>query len=169
MSRVLLTGLSGTGKSTLIEQLAACGFKAVDLGSDEWSEWAEINFAGDPTPGDSPVEPDRDWVWREDRVQALLSPPEPGILFVAGCAPNMSKFRDRFDSIVLLSAPAEVIAERLSTRSDNQYGKRPDELARVLAQRDVIEPLLRKLADREIDTGASVEDVVQSILRIARD
>ena len=42
VKRVLLTGMSGTGKSTLIGELAAHGYKAVDLDADEWSEWVEV-------------------------------------------------------------------------------------------------------------------------------
>jgi len=168
MSRVLLTGLSGTGKSTLIEQFAALGYKAVDLDSDEWSEWVEVHFDGEPTAGDSPVERNRDWVWREERVHALLSLQETGILFAAGCASNMAKFRLQFDHIVLLTAPAAVTVERLLTRDNNQYGKRPEELARVLAQHEVIEPRLRTLAHHEIDTSASLDEVVRKILDIVR-
>jgi adenylate kinase family enzyme len=43
MKRVLLTGMSGTGKSMLISELAARGYKAVDLDTDEWSEWVPIS------------------------------------------------------------------------------------------------------------------------------
>jgi dephospho-CoA kinase len=43
MKRVLITGMSGTGKSTVILELAARGYKAVDLDSDEFSEWTPIN------------------------------------------------------------------------------------------------------------------------------
>ena len=168
MTRVLLTGLSGTGKSRLIEQFAVLGYKAVDLDSDEWSEWVGVHFEGEPTSGDSPVERNRDWVWREERVQALLSVQETGILFVAGCAANMVKFRPRFDSIILLTAPDAVTVERLLMRDNNQYGKRPEELARVLAQREVIEPKLRTLANYEIDTSASLDEVVRKILEVVK-
>src|SRR2546430_17741022 len=41
-------------------------------------------------------------------------------------------FYPRFDHIVLLSAPAEVLAERLATRATNPYGKDPAELAETL-------------------------------------
>ena len=64
MKRVLLTGMSGTGKSTLIGELAARGFKAVDVDADEWSEWVEVEFNGDPTSPESTVEPGRDWARR---------------------------------------------------------------------------------------------------------
>jgi hypothetical protein len=71
MKRVLLTGMSGTGKSTLIRELTARGYKAIDLDCDEWSQWLDYI----PTAGElgSPVEPGRDWMWREDRIRRLLA------------------------------------------------------------------------------------------------
>jgi predicted ATPase len=41
--------MSGTGKSTLISELAERGYKAVDVDADEWSEWVKLDFIGDPT------------------------------------------------------------------------------------------------------------------------
>ena len=37
MKRVLLTGMSGTGKSSVIRELAALGYKAIDT-DDGWCE-----------------------------------------------------------------------------------------------------------------------------------
>ena len=65
--------MSGTGKSTLIGELTALGYKAVDVDTDLWSEWVDVEFTGDASSPESPVQPGRDWVWREDRIQALLS------------------------------------------------------------------------------------------------
>ena len=59
-------------------------------------------FIGDPTSPESPVEPGRDWVWREDRIQTLLSTDDADVLFISGCAANMAKFYSQFDHIVLL-------------------------------------------------------------------
>jgi len=69
---------------------------------DEWSEWVDYIV----TPGEvgSPVEPDRDWVWREDRMQTLLSTEDADIMFVSGCTVNMKQFLPQFDRIILLSA-----------------------------------------------------------------
>lgn len=38
MRRILITGMSGTGKSTVIEHLGSMGFKAVDLDDGYWCE-----------------------------------------------------------------------------------------------------------------------------------
>jgi shikimate kinase len=159
--------MSGTGKSTVIGALAARGYKAVDADTDELSEWVEIG--GDTGTLGSPAWGARDWMWREDRVQCLLSTEDTGALFVSGCAVNMRQFLSQFDHIILLSAPAEVIVARLHTRTSNPYGKCPDEVARVLDLVAQVEPLLRRVADHEIDTSAPLDDVVAGVLRLAEE
>ncbi len=150
MKRVLLTGMSGTGKSTVIGELRARGYRAVDLDEPGWSEYGA----------------DGDWVWREDRVQDLVSLADGEALFVSGCAQNMGKFLPQFDHVVLLSAPTAVIVERLTTRTNNAYGKHPDELAATLHNIETVEPLLRRAAGHEIDTSAPLDQVVASVLRL---
>lgn len=166
MKRVLLTGISGVGKSALIGELSERGYKAVDADCDEFSEW--VALIDDSGVAGSPVESDRDWVWRENRIQDLLSTEDADVLFLSGCAQNMGKFLPQFDQVVLLSAPADVIVERLGSRINNQYGKHPDEVARVLGLRETVEPLLRGVAGHEIDTSVGLEDVVASVLRLVQ-
>ncbi|MEZ4770168.1 MAG: AAA family ATPase [Caldilineales bacterium] len=165
MKRILLTGMSGAGKSTLVDALAALGYAAVDADCDAYSQWIEVS-AGSDVPG-TPVEPDRDWVWREDRIQELLSDEAGDMLFLSGCASNMGRFLPQFDHVVLLSAPADVILQRLAERTGNSYGQRPEEAARVLELMESVEPLLRRAADHEIDTSAPLDVVIMRVLQIA--
>ena len=114
------------------------------------------------------MEQERDWVWREDRIRALLAADNTEVLFIGGSAANMGQFLPQFDCVVLLSAPTDVIVERLATRTTNGYGKHPDEAARVLRLVDEVEPLLRRVADVEIDTSAPLDEVVSTLLRLAQ-
>jgi hypothetical protein len=72
MKRVLLTGMSGTGKSTVIEELATRGYKAVDTDYDGLS--VSVNVPDDEPTG---LDPGQDWVWREDRIQTSCPPTTP--------------------------------------------------------------------------------------------
>lgn len=160
MKRVLLTGMSATGKSTVIRELASRGYKAVDLDEPGWSELVHVP----DEPGISAAAPGDDWQWREDRVQKLLSTEDAEILFIAGCATNQGEFYPQFDQIVLLSAPPLLMLERLASRTTNPYGKDPGELARILEFTQTIEPLLRRNASLEVDTSAPLDAVVKTIL-----
>jgi dephospho-CoA kinase len=148
--RVLLTGMSGTGKSSVVRALAARGYKAIDT-DDGWCE---------PLPGGQQR-------WREDAIAELLDAEDADVLFVAGCEENQVRFHARFDLIILLSAPAEVLVGRLASRTTNPYGKAPGELSRVLDDLRQVEPLLRKAADHEIRTTMPLGDVVLAVLRLA--
>jgi dephospho-CoA kinase len=142
--------MSGTGKSSVIQALAARGYKAIDA-DDGWCE---------------PL-PDGRQRWREDAIGQLLDTEDADVLFVAGCEENQVRFHPRFDLIVLLSAPAEVLVERLAARANNPFGKSPGEIERVLDDLRMVEPLLRKAADHEIPAAKPLSDVVTEVLRLA--
>jgi len=159
MRRVLITGMSGTGKSSVIEALASRGFKAIDT---DWN----ANWEMPPTPG-SPDADGPGWVWREDRIDELLTTEDAAVLFVSACVPNQARFYSRFDHIVLLSVSPELTVERLTERANNPYGKSAADIAEVLSFKATVEPMLRKVATEEIDTSASLGEVVDKILQIA--
>jgi dephospho-CoA kinase len=155
MTKVLVTGMSGTGKSACLEILNSRGYHTVDTDSDEWSVWAT-------QPDGSP-----DWIWREESIDALLDRYEHAQLFVAGCKTNQGKFYARFDHVVLLSAPVEIILERVANRPTNPYGKSDEERREILRYVSEIEPRLRATATKEIDATAPLTDVVDQLQRLA--
>ena len=160
MSRVLVTGLSGNGKSSALAELGRRGYRAVDTGDPGWREYREY------------VEPSDElhrgeWLWVEDRMTELLGSDDGRSLFVEGCVRNQSKFYDRFNAVVLLSAPADVILDRVARRTTNNYGKTPLERAMILDDLARVEPLLREGCTHELDASRSLADIVADLTAIA--
>jgi dephospho-CoA kinase len=153
---VLVTGMSGTGKSAALAELGRRGHRVVDTDYGGYAERV-------PSPDGRASEQ----LWREDRIAALLDRHQSGVLFVSGCVANQGAFYPRFAAVVLLSAPAEVILRRVGARETNDFGKTGDDRSRILRDLATVEPLLRAGATFEIDTRASLDEVVDALERIA--
>jgi broad-specificity NMP kinase len=147
--RVLLTGMSGTGKSALVHELRRRGYLAYDADDDGFSE---------------PRAHGR-WGWRADRVADLLAQDTQRLLFFAGCSEEQIELP--FDYRVLLTAPKSVLVDRLRT-TGNAYGRGGVELSQVLSDLAEVEPLLRRSADLVLTTTAPLPDVADRLItRIA--
>ena len=152
---VLVTGMSGAGKSSVLEELARRGHTVVDTDHGALSE--------EVTLPDGRIEQR----WREERVEELLDAHAGGPLFVSGTVPNQARLYPRFDAVVLLTAPLDVLLERVRSRTSNPYGKSDVQQAFIAADVAVVEPLLRAGATDEIDTRRPLSDVADELERIA--
>lgn len=149
---VLVTGMSGVGKTTALDELRRRGFATVDTDDDGWIHIV----AGEP-------------LWREPLIDGLLSRPRAAPLFVQGTVANQVGFYHRFDAIVLLSAPTEVIFDRIRERTNNPFGKTEVERRRIAADIAEIEPLLRQSATHEVHTDRPRAEVADLLAAIAAE
>jgi len=131
----MVTGMSGTGKSSALAELARRGHCVVDTDFGDYSEEAPDGW---------------EHLWREDRVDALLDRHDEGVLFLSGCVANQGKFYPRVDAIVLLSAPVDMILERVASREASNFGKSHAERNRILNDLATVEPLLKVLLLTEL-------------------
>lgn len=114
--------MSGCGKSSALAELSKLGFQVLDTDEPGWTEWSESEGG---------------YLWREDRIADRLAGEAGPSLYVSGTVSNQGRFYSRFDEIVLLSAPAEVLLGRIEARTTNPYGKTPEQ--RDLVLRDLAE------------------------------
>ena len=157
MTAVLVTGMSGVGKSTVLAELARRRHRVADTDHDGW-------IVGVPQ-SDGGTEP----LWDEARMRALLAEPRPASehLFIAGCVANQGRFYPEFRAVVLLSAPLVVLLDRITSRDTNDFGKTPDERDKIIADVEAYEPLLRAGATVEIDTRQPLAAVADQLERLA--
>ncbi len=141
MARIFITGMSGVGKSTLLEELARRGRLTVDTDYDGW----EVERA----------------IWDEDKMAELLA--ENADVVVSGTAENQGKFYDLFDHVVLLSAPVEVLLDRVTNRTNNPYGKTSEEQSEIRQYVEEVEPLLRRGATLELDGQLPIAELADLI------
>ena len=97
----------------------------------------------------------------------LLAHDREVTLFVSGTVSNQGRFYPQFDAVVLLSTPAEVLLERVATRTTNAYGKNAEERQLVLEHLAEVEPLLRATCTHEIDAAQPQDRVVAELIAIA--
>ena len=141
--------MSGTGKSSALAELARRGFRAVD--TDE--------------PGWTVEDADGGHWWDEERIAQLLAE-EGQTLYVSATVSNQGRFYDRFDAVVLLSAPADVLLDRITERTTNDYGKSLEERELIRTHLREVEPLLRRTCTHEIDATQPLAVVVERLVEI---
>ncbi len=105
-------------------------------------------------------------LWDEPRMSALLA--ERTTIAVSGTAQNQGRFYDRFEHVIYLRVPLEVLLERVRVRTNNPYGKTAEHQADITRYVAEVEPLIRRTATLELDgllTIPVLADRVENCLR----
>lgn len=125
----LIEGLSGTGKTSVCEELQRRGFHAVH--GDR-----ELAYQGDPETG----EPTDGYghahhIWDVGKVRALVADHAHAVTFFCGGSRNFHAFVDLLDGVFVLDVDLETLNRRLAARPDDEWGggrpPPPELLARV--------------------------------------
>ncbi|MDT5039954.1 MAG: hypothetical protein QOE51_939 [Actinoplanes sp.] len=136
--------MSGAGKTTLLDQLAGRGYQTIDTDDDGWT-----------LP---------DGTWDQPRMAALLAGRRDVV--VSGTVANQGRFYDRFEHVILLSAPLDVLLDRVARRPNNPYGRTAEQRAEISRYRDEVEPLLRRGATMELDGRRPVHELAAELERL---
>ena len=106
----------------MINRLGALGYKAVDT-----------DYRGFTVDVDSGQGTEQ--IWREERIQVLLSTDDSEVLVISGTSRNQVKFYSQFDHVVLLMAPAHVLVERLRKTNEQPVWENASDVEETIRAR----------------------------------
>lgn len=162
--RYLITGVAGSGKSTLEKRFRQEGYITVDI-DDGYAEWRHATT--DEVLSYTPDEPGwhevAEWVVKTDDLQTFFDthPSEP--VYVFGSFARMKQVIGLFDTIFLLEYPNEAtMRERIAGR-EGGYGKHPGELARIVSYVRPYQDKMKQHGAITIDCTLPIEQIVRII------
>jgi adenylate kinase family enzyme len=169
MSAVLITGISGAGKSTIADVLARRGLTSIDADTDPWLA-RMVNSSG-AVVEEEPAAPDlawlaeHSWSWDPARLDELIRAAAPATLYVCGGAANEIELADRFTRLFLLDLDEPTMLARLDAPSrDNEWGRIGDTREDLRRRRQGYQDRLRANGAIAIDASQPLDQVVDAIL-----
>lgn len=154
----LVEGLSGTGKSSVYEELVRRGYTAIST-DRAWSYSADrdTGLPGGPIGHDT-------WMWDQQRALSELESPEPEVLFVCGSSRNRDHFLPYFTKVFNLRIDDDTMRRRLEERTEDDWllGQEGVELMLELNQSDE-----GPAGAIDVDATQPLNQVVDELLRLA--
>jgi len=144
----LVEGLSGAGKSSVYEELIRRGYMAIST-DRAWK------YRADPDTGS---------LWDPEKVVGELESPEPDVLFVCGSSRNRDLFLPYFTKIFNLRIDDDTMRRRLHERTNNDFGKQPEEAELMLTRNRSDE---KPAGAIDVDATQPLDQVVDEVLRLA--
>lgn len=170
MALIYITGVAGTGKSTIRQHLQTLGYKAYDADHDEITGWRHIAtgefVVGVGMPGYLSAEWFEEYQWslNRDVVQRIAKEAESETVFLCGTSANDDEIHDLLHHVMFLSIDEATLRYRLASRDTNAFGKTEHELDYVLRWLKPAEEYYRNFGAVMLDAAAPLDHVVGQIL-----
>lgn len=174
MPLIYITGMSGSGKSTVLHELEALGYETHGVDELGYADWVDrktgaiIPFPEDEDSVDIHAWYKKHrWVLSVDRISKLKQQADADdkLVFLGGIAEGEEDVWQYFDKVFLLKVDKETIKERITHRTDNDFGKSPDEMAEIMKALHVYEAKCEKLGAATVDGGQPIKSVIENIIK----
>lgn len=168
MKKIYITGISGTGKTTVHEELKKKGLHSISLDeTDGLCCWVNKE-TGEKIERKIDLNKDftskHDWICDTEYLKKLLAK-DTDWVFVLGMPSNQDDFLDMFDKILLLQCKSETFLHRLTHRTNNEFGKDKSLQETILGWYQEFENKMLAKGAISIDTEKPIAEVVEDVLK----
>lgn len=168
--KVLITGIAGTGKSTIVKSLNERGIFSIDLhdvpGLMFWQDKITKEKV-EYTPIHS-----HDWFDTVDRIcdieklKEILSKHD-NVVMAGTSGDNQTEYFPLFDKIILLQCNPEILIHRMKTRINKSgYGKTKAEQEDNIEWQKEFDPFVLSNGAVSVNTEGDLNDVVDQIVKV---
>lgn len=168
MNKVLITGVSGSGKSALSQILRDRGYAAHDTEEIDGLYKMVNKETGDEVTGwdnfDSEAVKNRDWICNVEMLKELLAKEKKDLVFYCGAASNINELIPLFDMVILLVADKKIIRERLTSRTSNDFGRAKGVQDLVVGWKDWWEKDLKEKGAVVVNANNDLDKVATEVL-----
>ena len=165
---ILITGISGSGKSSICDELRKRGYKAYDIenmhGLFNMINKTTGKIANEYEKDNLEWVKQHDWICDKNKLQKLVYKNAKGIVFYCGTASNLDELLFLFDKMFLLKVSPETIRERLSTRKSNNFGRTSKVQEWVLEWKDWWENHMIEKGVIIIDADRDIQEIITDII-----
>ena len=170
MSLYLIGGTAGTGKTQVCDELKARHFEAYDTDDDALARWQhnETKFIHPKSSVKPHMRTDEflvahSWVVPREHVEEMAQQAKDHPIFICGSLANEDELRDLFAKVFALYVDDDILKHRLATRTTNDWGKQPQELAMTLHHHHRIYEKHREMGDIIVDSTQPVAEIADFI------
>lgn len=168
MPLIYITGIAGSGKTTVLKELERRGYEVHDA-DEKLSHWANKSTgaklsASDHKPATDPkFFEEHEWHMDKQGVKELANISDT-TAFIGGAVVNEKDIWDYFDKVFVLYVNNEALAHRLMHRADKDFGKAEHELKHVLKLNSEVPVKYKSLGATIIDATQSTEKIADEII-----
>lgn len=171
MPLVYITGISGSGKSSVCTELKRRGYKAYDTDHDGIAYFYHNETNLPVTERISAEERTPQWrskhTWKAQRetVEKLANSATNELVFLCGVTSNdTSELWDLFANVFALTIDEKTLRDRIISRTHNDFGKNPHEFADLLRWQQTAAEDYKEHGALLVDASQPIEKIVDEIL-----
>ena len=169
--KILITGVSGTGKSTICKNLINLGYEASDIENikgmfEMYHKDTKAVFEEFDNSIPHHIK-SAEWICDIGKLKKLVESKKSGIAFYCGVASNMDDLIPLFDKVIVLQPDPDVLNVRLKNREGtDDIGNNQNGRDVILGWKDWWEKEMHKKGGILVNANASSQKTTEKILDI---